>query len=100
MRDFWTPLGPAAHEREEAARRFLAGRLAVARDPFARLWSSFLSTSSTGRVYEVDGLMLTRHGLYLVETKSWIHDTIEVHGDRWLRRRSREGLSNPRILAN
>jgi serine/threonine protein kinase len=96
----WTPVGPSAHDREEKALAWLADQLLD--DPGAHLWSNFIFEASTGKMYEVDGLLLCSHGLFVVEIKSHTDATFAFEGNRWWVQRARrdDHMDNPRVLAD
>ncbi|QGG94363.1 BREX system serine/threonine kinase PglW [Actinomarinicola tropica] len=96
----WTTVSDSEHDHEREALAFLRSRLPD-RDPI-RVWSNFEFITHTGKVYEVDALIVTDAGIFLVEIKS--HPG-EIGGDpstwRWQRPDgSVRSLDNPRILAN
>ncbi|MBN8207045.1 NERD domain-containing protein [Microbacterium esteraromaticum] len=66
-------------------------------DGIARAWANVTFTDSAGRLNEVDVLMLTRAGLYVVELKGW-HGTITGDQHQWMQGARRH--PNPRTLAN
>lgn len=90
----WVEVTPSeyAHER---------GGLAAVRealpdtDPY-RAWSNFTFTSSDGRMYEVDLLVIGPSGLHLVELKHW-RGKITGDGQTWWQ--NGHPTDNPRLLA-
>ena len=48
----------------------------------ATLWSAVQVGAPTGQVFEIDGLILDRHGLHVVETRSW-SGRITTDGKGW-----------------
>ncbi|MFB9413855.1 protein kinase domain-containing protein [Dactylosporangium matsuzakiense] len=49
-----------------------------------RAWSNFMFTSSGGRPYEVDALLLTPAGFLLIEVKSWV-GRLALAGPDWVK---------------
>ena len=64
----WRKVSDSAYPWEREALEFLAARLPN-REP-VRVWSNFEFVSNDGHVNEVDALVLTAKGLFLVEIKS------------------------------
>lgn len=96
----WTEVAPSEFPWEREAHDFLRERLPD-RDPY-RAWSNFEFITDTGSVNEVDVLVLTPRGLFLVEIKSY-PDRITGDAGTWTRHRSdrHERIDdNPVILAN
>ncbi len=70
-------------------------------DPI-RAWANFEFVDDGGQVHEVDLLVLTRRGFFLVEIKSW-SGVIEGNTLVWTWTRSngtKQSLDNPLLLAN
>lgn len=96
----WITVSDSPHDHEREALAFLRRRLPD-RGPY-RVWSNFEFTAPGGNLYEVDALVISDNGVYLIEIKS--HPG-EIGGDgatwQWItpegRRRT---FDNPRILAN
>src|SRR5437773_497401 len=69
-------------------------------DPY-RAWSNFEFQTSDGAIYEVDLLVLTKLGFWLVETKAWGG---RIYGDTGTWSRTQDGRlhseDNPVLLAN
>lgn len=66
-------------------------------DGIARAWANVTFTDNHGRLNEVDVLLLTRTGLFVVELKGW-HGNIT--GDQRTWRLGNRTEKNPRLLAN
>ncbi|WP_375163764.1 NERD domain-containing protein [Microbacterium sp.] len=66
-------------------------------DGIARAWANVTFTDNQGRLNEVDLLLLTRTGLFVVELKGW-HGNIT--GDQQIWRLGSRAERNPRLLAN
>lgn len=67
-----------------------------------RAWSNFTFTAGTGHVREVDLLVVTPGGVYLIELKDW-HGVVEAHNGSWLQTKPGGGQvshGNPLHLAN
>ena len=96
----WKIITPSQYEWERRALDFVRAGLPD-HDPY-RAWSNFEFQSSDGAIYEVDLLVLTKQGFFLVEIKSWPG---RVRGDAgtWTRT-TPEGRvvsdDNPVLLAN
>ena len=67
MTAHWKILTPSQFEHERRALDFVRAGLPD-HDPF-RAWANFEFTSADGALYEVDLLLLTREGFWLVEIK-------------------------------
>ncbi len=67
-------------------------------DPF-QAWTNFEFISDTGRVYEVDLLVVTPKGFFLVEIKGW-RGPIEDNGGSQIWRGMGRTDDNPLMLAN
>ncbi|HUG69267.1 MAG TPA: NERD domain-containing protein, partial [Pirellulaceae bacterium] len=96
----WHIITPSQYEHERRALDFVRAELPD-HDPY-RAWSNFEFQTSDGAIYEVDLLVLTKQGFFLVEIKSWPG---RVRGDTgtWTRTTT-DGKSisedNPVLLAN
>ncbi|WP_431904542.1 BREX system serine/threonine kinase PglW [Micromonospora carbonacea] len=77
----WTTVTPAQFERERAALEHVR-RLLPDTEPY-RAWSNFTFTAETGHVHEVDLLVATPSGIYLVEIKS-LSGRLTNSGANWL----------------
>src|SRR5471032_597252 len=90
-------ISPHAHERE--ALEFVRARLPDC-DPYLA-WTNFEFIADDGSVNEVDLLVVTKVGVFLVEIKSWRGD---VSGDAGTWTRTVEGRKstedNPLLLLN
>lgn len=98
MRDdspLWRVMGDAAQAQEAAALAKVKELLPS--DGIARAWVNITFTDSEGRLNEVDVLMLTRSGLWVVELKGW-HG--EISGDQQTWFHAGRAHDNPRRLAN
>ncbi|MCC6436028.1 MAG: NERD domain-containing protein, partial [Acidimicrobiales bacterium] len=97
----WTTVSDSAFDHEREALAWLRRELKD-QDP-NRGWSNFEFASRNGSLYEVDALVLTAAGLFLVEVKS--HPG-EISGDggtwQWAppNRGRLQTFDNPRLLAN
>lgn len=96
----WKIITPSQYEHERRALDFIRAGLPD-HDPY-RAWSNFEFVTSDGAIYEVDLLVLTKQGFFLIEIKSWPG---RVRGDAgtWTRT-TPEGRTisedNPVLLAN
>lgn len=95
----WITVAPSEFAWEEEAlqclKRTFAGHGLLA-------WSNFQFITQEGNIYEVDLLLLTRAGLYLIEIKSW-PGTLTGDTHTWVltrEDRSEQYLDNPLLLAN
>ena len=95
----WNIITPSQYEWERRALDFVRAGLPN-HDPY-RAWANFEFQSHDGAIYEVDLLVLTKQGFWLVEIKSWPG---KVSGDAGTWTRSHEGRTitedNPALLAN
>lgn len=91
----WRVMGDAAQAREAEA--LAKVRDILPDDGIARAWANVTFTDNNGRLNEVDVLLLTRAGLYIVELKGW-HGTVSGNQRDWMHAGRRH--ANPRILAN
>lgn len=96
----WNIITPSQYEHERRGLDFVRAGLPD-HDPY-RAWSNFEFQTSDGAIYEVDLLVLTKQGFFLIEIKSWPG---RVRGDAatWIRT-TPEGRTisedNPVLLAN
>jgi serine/threonine protein kinase len=91
----WRVMGPPAQADE--ARALDKVRDLIPDDGVARAWVNVTFTSSDGNLNEVDVLLLTKGGLWILELKGW-HGTI--HGTQTTWTQNGKNYSNPRLLAN
>ena len=95
----WKIITPSQYEWERRALDFVRAGLPD-HDPY-RAWANFEFQSHDGAIYEVDLLVLTKQGFWLVEIKSWPG---HVSGDAGTWTRTHEGRTksedNPVLLAN
>ena len=95
----WKIITPSEYEWERRALDFIRAGLPD-HEPY-RAWANFEFQTNNGAVYEVDLLVLTKQGFWLVEIKSWPG---HVSGDAgtWTRRHEGKTISvdNPVLLAN
>lgn len=96
---FWTEVAPSQFPWEREALDFLREGLPDY-EPF-RAWSNFEFVADDGTINEVDCLVLTPRGLFLVEIKS---QRGVLTGDSqtwtWKHEGKRQTVDNPLILAN
>jgi hypothetical protein len=92
----WTTITPSqfVHEREALAH---IQQLLPDAEPY-RAWSNFTFTADTGHVHEVDLLVATRGGLYLIEIKS-LRGRLTNSGSNWILNGTRV-FDNPLHLAD
>ncbi|MBU2668294.1 BREX system serine/threonine kinase PglW [Actinoplanes bogorensis] len=96
----WEEINPSSFEWEKDGLRELASYLPD-QDPF-HVWANVEFLGTDGSLNEVDALVLTRSGLYVVELKHW-QGEIAGGGVQWVRRMPNQRLQpydNPLILAN
>lgn len=88
-------MGDAAQAQEAEALEKM--RQMLPDDGIARAWANVTFTDNQGRLNEIDILLLTRTGLFVVELKGW---NGRITGDQreWVQGGRRH--PNPRILAN
>ena len=96
----WEQINPSAFAHEQDGLRDLASYLPDS-DPF-HVWANVEFVGTDGSINEVDALVLTPSGLFVLELKHWQG---EVGGDgaQWVRRMPTGRLTpedNPYILAN
>jgi len=97
---FWKQITESQFPWEREALAFIRAHLPDA-DP-VRAWSNFEFVDGGGQVHEVDLLVLTRRGFFLVEIKSW-QGLIEGNTLIWTKagpNGTRESVDNPLLLAN
>jgi serine/threonine protein kinase len=94
----WTTVTPSHFDHERAALDHIR-QLLPDTEPY-RVWSNFTFTAETGHVYEVDLLVATPSGLYLVEVKS-LHGRLTSSGANWiLSNQAVRTFDNPLHLAD
>ncbi len=76
----WIIMGPPATPAEEAA--LDAFRELLPEDGITTAWVNLTFIDNNGRPGEIDVLLLTRSGLYVVELKGW-HGRIVGNTQRW-----------------
>jgi serine/threonine protein kinase len=95
----WNIITPSQYEWERRGLDFIRTGLPD-RDPY-RAWVNFEFQTSNGAIYEVDLLVLTKVGFWLVETKAW---SGRIYGDTGTWSRTQDGRlyseDNPVLLAN
>jgi serine/threonine protein kinase len=96
----WEEINPSQFAHEKNGLRELADYLPDA-DPY-HVWANVEFVANDGSINEIDALVLTQSGLYVVELKHWQG---EVSGDgfQWVHRAPNGRLipsDNPYILAN
>ena len=95
----WKIITPSQYQRERNALDFVRAGLPD-HDPY-RAWTNFEFQTDDGAIYEVDLLVLTKQGFWLVECKAW-HGRISGDVGTWNcsidgKHRSED---NPVLLAN
>ncbi|MDT3441469.1 NERD domain-containing protein [Pseudofrankia sp. BMG5.37] len=90
----WTTVTSSQFQHEREALEHVQ-RLLPDAEPY-RAWSNFTFTASTGHVREVDLLVATRNGLYLIEIKSLVGRLIS-NGSNWIQVRD---SGNERVFDN
>jgi len=91
----WRVLGEPAQAQEAEALEKLRDLLPD--DGIARAWTNLTFTDSNGRLNEVDALVLTKAGLFVVELKGWRG---EITGNQTTWYHAGRTEKNPRLLAN
>ena len=95
----WREVAPSEYPREREALAFVRDGLPD-HEPY-RAWSNFEFLADDGSIYEVDLLVLTPKGFFLVEIKSHLG---VVTGDQgiwsWRHEGSVDTIDNPLLLAN
>lgn len=66
-------------------------------DGITTAWVNLTFINDQGRTAEVDALLLTPQGMYLVELKGW-HGTIRGNAQRW--NQGQRNVENPRLAAD
>ncbi|MEV4385202.1 BREX system serine/threonine kinase PglW [Micromonospora sp. NPDC049580] len=96
----WEQINSSSYIWEQDGLRELAGYLPDS-DPY-HVWTNVEFVGADGSINEVDALVLTPSGLYVLELKHW-QGEIRGDGTQWLRRAPNSRLipeDNPYILAN
>ena len=95
----WKIITPSQYEWERRGLDFIRNGLPD-HDPY-RAWANFEFQTDEGAIYEVDLLVLTKQGFWLVECKAWGG---RISGDTGTWTRSQDGRlhseDNPVLLAN
>ncbi|MCZ2341285.1 MAG: BREX system serine/threonine kinase PglW [Bacteroidales bacterium] len=95
----WNMITPSQYEWERRGLDFIRTGLPD-HDPY-RAWANFEFQTADGAIYEIDLLVLTKLGFWLVECKAWPG---RISGDTGTWTRSHEGRlcteDNPVLLAN
>ena len=95
----WTIITPSRNEWERRALDFIRARFPT-HDPY-RAWANFEFQTADGAIYEVDLLVLTKQGFWLVEIKS---RPGRVEGDTgtwtWTNNGRRVSDDSPVLLVN
>lgn len=96
----WEQINASSYTWEQDGLRELAGYLPDT-DPY-HVWANVEFVGADGSINEVDALVLTPSGLYVLELKHW-QGEIRGDGTQWVRRAPNSRLipeDNPYILAN
>ncbi|GAA1843349.1 BREX system serine/threonine kinase PglW [Asanoa iriomotensis] len=96
----WEEINPSEHSHEKDGLRALASYLPDA-DPY-HVWANVEFVGTDGSINEIDALVLTRSGLYIVELKHWA-GTVSGDGTQWVRRMANGRLvpqDNPLVVTN
>lgn len=91
----WITLGPAATAAEQAALNKLRDLLPD--DGITTAWANLTFTDSTGGFNEVDVLLLTKSGLFVLELKGW-HGNVLITPNEW--HQNGKHMGNPPVLNN
>lgn len=91
----WKVMGDPASPAEAAA--LDAFRELLPEDGITTAWANLTFINDQGRTAEVDVLLLTTQGMYLVELKGW-HGRIRGNAQRW--NQGSRNVENPRLLAD
>jgi len=91
----WKVMGEPASPAEAAALDTF--RALLPDDGITTAWVNLTFISDQGRTAEVDVLLLTRNGMFLVELKGW-HGTVTGNAGRW--QHGQRNIENPRLLAD
>ncbi|WP_343450068.1 BREX system serine/threonine kinase PglW [Micromonospora oryzae] len=96
----WEQINPSAYQHEQEGLRELASYLPDA-EPY-HVWANVEFVGTDGSINEVDALVLTRSGLYVLELKHW-RGRVSGDGQQWRRHKPNgrtQVLDSPLILAN
>ncbi|WP_422773834.1 BREX system serine/threonine kinase PglW [Plantactinospora sp. WMMC1484] len=96
----WEQINSSPHLHEQEGLRDLASYLPDM-DPY-HVWANVEFVGSDGSINEVDALVLTASGLFVLELKHW-QGELRGDGGQWVRRAPNSRLipeDNPYILAN
>ncbi len=95
----WKIITPSQYEHERRGLDFVREGLPD-HDPY-RAWSNFEFQTNDGAIYEVDLLVLTKQGFWLIEIKSW-PGRLTGDAGTWTRNHNGKTYSddNPLFLAN
>lgn len=96
----WEQINASAYLHEQDGLRELASYLPDA-DPY-HVWANIEFVAADGSINEVDALVLTPSGLYVLELKHW-QGELRGDGNQWVRRAPNSRLipeDNPYVLAN
>jgi serine/threonine protein kinase len=96
----WEQINPSSFEHEKDGLRELASYLPDA-DPY-HVWANIEFVAGDGSINEVDALVLTPSGLFVLELKHW-QGELRGDGNQWVRRAPNSRLipeDNPYVLAN
>ncbi|MER7164646.1 BREX system serine/threonine kinase PglW [Micromonospora sp. NPDC000207] len=96
----WKQINASAYTWEQDGLRELAGYLPDA-DPY-HVWANVEFVGTDGSINEVDAVVLTPSGLWVLELKHW-QGEIRGDGAQWVRRTPNSRLvpeDNPYVLAN
>lgn len=91
----WIVMGPAASPAEQAALNKLRDLLPD--DGVTTAWVNVTFVDNQGGFNEVDVLLLTKNGLFVVELKGW-HGTVLVKPNRWFQ--NGKDMGNPPVANN
>ncbi|MFC8796909.1 BREX system serine/threonine kinase PglW [Promicromonospora sp. NPDC057138] len=91
----WIPLGPSATPKEQEALDRL--RETLPDDGLTTAWTNLTFIDDSGRIAEVDALILTPAGFFVAELKGW-HGTIRGTSQRW--QHGPRNVENPLLLTD
>jgi serine/threonine protein kinase len=91
----WKVMGEPATPAEAAALDSL--RELLPDDGITTAWANLTFINDQGRTAEVDVLLLTTQGMFLVELKGW-HGTIRGNAQRW--NQGQRNVENPRLITD
>jgi nuclease-like protein len=96
----WEQINPSSFQHEKDGLREFASYLPDA-DPY-HVWANIEFVAGDGSINEVDALVLTPSGLFVLELKHW-QGELNGDGNQWVRRAPNSRLipeDNPYVLAN